>query len=237
MNNYFRSILEIVYFLSGPSLVYVAYKALKQIEIAKDHLAVAKKDILIRAERESANLAAKQCEFLINEIIPLVNEIDEIIRSNNYPNIKIDKMLIKEFTKAELLSLPKETLKEIIKMQKALLKENDCALLGKIQNVVNKLEAFSTYFVNGIADEAIAFNAVGKQFCSFCIDYYYVIAIVRNKESKNHYCELVRLYEIWANSLNQIEYELEVRQLAKNMEDITSKMEKIQNNTINIIGK
>ncbi|MCI0510961.1 MULTISPECIES: hypothetical protein [Chromohalobacter] len=55
-----KEILELVYYVSGPLLVVVAFLALGQIRVAKDQLKAQKKAVAISAKRDALRITAEQ---------------------------------------------------------------------------------------------------------------------------------------------------------------------------------
>ncbi|MDD5223876.1 MAG: hypothetical protein PHE84_07785 [bacterium] len=71
-----QSVLELLYFASGPSLVILGIIGLWQLKIAKD-------TARLNARRQSLSLAAERCEYYIEHIIPLINIFDRAIKDHN----------------------------------------------------------------------------------------------------------------------------------------------------------
>jgi len=121
--------------------------ARNQLLIAKQQLEESQRQLITYSQRQAANLAADKVKEYITEILPLENKLNEELQKINYPKIK---MAVKNFTNDETKEWDQNFSKaflarpiEIIKLE---------------LDIINKLEAFSVYFVKGIADEKVAFN-------------------------------------------------------------------------------
>lgn len=88
-----KNFLEIVYFLSGPALVAIAYIALGQIKVARSQIEEQRKATRISAQRDALKLTSEQIREYGLKIIPLLNILDKAINDNN----------IKFFEKSEII--------------------------------------------------------------------------------------------------------------------------------------
>ena len=78
-----KDILEIIYFLSGPVIAYLAFRALGQINEAKKQVLEAKETRIINSKRDAYKIAAEKCEYYMTTIIPLINNLDRAVKENN----------------------------------------------------------------------------------------------------------------------------------------------------------
>ena len=176
-----KSLIENLYFLSGPIIAVFGFTVVIQIWLAK-------KTIVTSSRRQAAEMAAKQVEIYMNQIIPLHNEFDVKEKTLNIPNGRIKGL--KEYNRVELeKSLPKD---EIMRILNARI---DFIVLHL--KVLNSMEAFSTYFVQGIADEKIGFLSVGQTFCHSIEKYCFDISFSRDDENAEVYLNLTKLYKLW----------------------------------------
>ena len=76
-----RSFLEILYFIAGIGLLFVAFKALEQIRLAKT-------DIKTRVNREAAKEAAAQIAYWMDVIIPSMNTLDRYQDKIHFEKLK-----------------------------------------------------------------------------------------------------------------------------------------------------
>jgi hypothetical protein len=202
--------LELLSFVSGPVLVVVAILALKQISIAKG-------DVQVRSRREAASLATTQCQRYYSEIIPLLNELDELINQKEIPEYRGE---IADFCQDDILKNPTWAIKWLSK--------TDDLLKLWIQ-VLNSLESFAIYFTTGVADEEIAFSTIGLSYCNTVKKLYAFIATGRIKGKNKHFEHIVTLYKLWSSRLEK--YNLEDQ-----LDEMQSKIKSIKVKTIKPIG-
>jgi len=217
-----KSILENLYFLSGPALAVLGLFIFRQIKLAKTQLTIAKQqleesqeELKINSQRQAANLAADKVKEYVNEIIILENKIFDEKLKINFPSYKGE---IKEFTNDEIKDWDKDFLDAFLK------KPDNIALLEL--EIVNRLEAFSVYFIKGIADEKIAFNSIGRAFCDSVRRFYPIITLLRGRKNPNKPYEiLIQLYRCWEQRLETYKIEAEKDELSK---EVKAKLEKLE---------
>src|SRR5580700_3378773 len=73
---YARSVLELLYYLSGIAIAVAAFWGLKQLTISKQ---IAREN----AKREAYKLAADECRYYAKEIVPLKAALRDSITSKN----------------------------------------------------------------------------------------------------------------------------------------------------------
>ena len=201
-----KSIVENLYFLSGPLLAFFGmmilfqvYYAKKSIKLAKSQLIQAKEHLKTISQREAATIAAERINFFTANIIPIGDNLYKERKKINFPlfNGKIDSFKHKEIQNWDL-DFKKSFLEHGLKNPK---------ILG--QELINNLEGFSAYFTNGIANEKIAFSSVGTAFCSYVEKYYPFICLMQNSTNVNNpYCNIIELYGMWKNRMKIMESEL-----------------------------
>lgn len=177
----FRSILEIIYFITSPLLLAVAVIGLRQIDIAKE-------TSILNDKRTSFTLAAEQCRYFIEKIIP---EVDKI-------SISMEAKGIKNFGKAKLeLNDKKEK-----SMEYTINNEPGIAEL-QISSVyvLNLLDGFSTFFIAGVAEETVAFSALGITFVQ-AVDKLFPILCWGQDETAG-YNSLISLYIKWKDKIEK----------------------------------
>jgi hypothetical protein len=208
-----RPIFELLYFASGVGLLAVAFFALRQIRIAKT-------DIVVRSKREAASIAATQCERYYKEIIPLANKFDLLLTEKEIPAYN---SAIGDFTREHLLEEGGPS------FCAGYVKKGDREFAGKVVEMLNALESFAVYFTEGIGDERIAFDSVGKTFCYTVAQYYPFIASVRRRGGDNYYNDVVKLFELWnARSTGS--------RLRGQLEEISAGLAFIEEKCINPLG-
>ncbi len=180
-----KSIVENLYLLCGPLLTILATTGVIQIIIAK-------KALVISSKRDAANLAAQQLRDYGERIIPTMTKYDlALLKEKILPS----KMGIGEFNRVDLI----EKLGQMAYTAKR--KELQKFLVLEL-NALNALEGFSTYFTKGVADEQIAYSAIGRTFCASVEGYYFVISDCRPKNDSS--CQnIIELYKIWSVRLQK----------------------------------
>ncbi len=207
-----KSLVENLDSLSGPVIAILGIVGILQLKMTK-------RAIFISSKREAASLSANQIEIYNNQIIPLQN-----ILFNQEVKEKIERvdMIIGEFHIEAIKEKlgEKKTRKHVIERLQ---------LVSPILSVINAMEAFSTYFVKGVADEEIAYSSVGRTFCESVEDYYFDIATCIDKGEENRFQNIIELYKIWSARLKK-------EKLAKDKEAIIKKMNEIKDDKVNPIG-
>lgn len=206
-----KSIVENLYFLSGPVLSLLGIVAILQ-------LLMTKKAMITNARREAANIAAQQIDVYNNSIIPLYNELFllETKKKVSAPPIKPGPFRHKYLTQ----NMGEKKCLQIM--------EKRLPLTLPILQVLNAVEAFSTYFIKEVADEEIAFSAVGQTYCSSIESMFFDIASGRDVDDQS-FQNMIELYRLWNNRL-------EKQSLLKEKSKITQKLENVQENKVNPIG-
>jgi hypothetical protein len=208
-----KSLIENLNYLSGPILAIVGFAAIIQIRLAK-------KAIVISSQRQAAELATRQIDFYSKEIIPLQEEFNKIEKEKQIDRITID---FTEFTEEYIE-------KTIGKEKKEAIYDQRYKVMIPILRVLNSLEAFSTYFTKRVADEEIAYSAVGRTFCATIEEHHFDISLILGSEHEDKaYQNLISLYRLWSARIKK-------EQLSLQKEKILTELEAIKDTKINPIG-
>lgn len=206
-----KSILENIYFLSGPIIALFAVAGVFQLFLTK-------KAIKINSQRESANIAAQQVREYSTNIIPLINKYNFALRKEKIKPVDIE---LGPFRRSYLeKKLGKERVREI---QIERLRTTIFLL-----EMLNSLEAFATYFTKGVADEEIAYPSIGKTFCFTIESHFFDIGCCR-KEEDYSYQNIIELYEIWKGRMKK-------EKLTKQQKEILKELMNIKSDTVKPIG-
>jgi hypothetical protein len=204
----FLKTLEGLNYLSTMGLLVVAIIGLKQLRISKQLSRVA-------ARRDAFRLANEQVKYFLESIIPLINDLNRLINDKNVTFFKVSTFEMEEgAVKVKLTQGNKAAMSELVQIVDPLL------------GTLNALEAFSTYFTSKIADERIAFQAVGKTYCRSVTTYMPALILLGEGE---HYKNIVELYRIWQERFDQ-------QVLSNEKDKIEKKLEKIKDQNIVPIG-
>ena len=145
--------LEIIYFISGPAVAVFAFLALGQIRVAREQLEAQRRSLQISSKRDALRLTAEQLAEYSAKIVPLINAFDDGVESEN----------VTFFSKFKV-----EVFQDSIKVSPLIndIDINDAMKVGRqFVDAANALEAFSSYFSSGVADEGMAYLSVGTTFC------------------------------------------------------------------------
>jgi hypothetical protein len=208
-----RPIFELLYFASGVGLLIVGLFALRQISLAKTN-------ILVRSSREAAAIAASQCERYHKDIIPLWDKFDLIRAERGIPDYNLT---IGDFTLEHVHDLGEAW------PCKWLTKMNDREFAALCVETFNALESFAVYFTEGVGNERIAFESVGKTFCNNVVQCYPMVAVVRRRGGSNYYNNIVKLFELWYPRLAGEE-------LRGQLQEITTRLSLLEHKCVEPLG-
>lgn len=210
-----KSVLENIYYLSGVIIAILGFAVIIQLKLTK-------KAIITSSQRQAAELAGKQVEIYSN----VIKDQDEIFLYENEKKIEPKKIIgLKKFDENELEKIIGK--KALIDNKLFLLENLDYTKM--ISNSLNSMEAFATYFASGIANEEIAFSALGSSFCFSVEKYSLIICVSRNDKDDLTYNNIVKLYDIW-NS--RIKSQKIINDLEKNKVELL----KLKKEKIDILG-
>jgi hypothetical protein len=212
---YFKNLLEIIYYLSGPALVIIACIALNQITLTKNQIEEQKKATRITAKRDAMRLTSDQIKEYGLTIIPIINILDKKIEEKEIQFFKKSKVIIRE---DGIKVKPYSDDKEIEKLKD---------LMNEFLNVTNALEGFSSFFISGCADEKLAYKSLSTTFCNSVKN---ILPLIVMLSSNRHaFSATLELFTIWNNRLESEELYYQKKELE---EKLKSKKEK----TIKTIG-
>ena len=212
----FRDILEIIYFISGPLLVLIAYGALSQIKVAKEQLEEQRKFSQIASKRDALKVTSEQITSYGSDIVPLQNIYHK----------KIESEEIKYFSKSTVEVNGNEIRMEPCK-DKAEFKKLEL-ILEEYTNVLNRMEGFSVFFMSGVADEKIAYLSLSDTFCTFVKEAMPLLLLL--DPDKNRFTATTSLFFTWNSRL-------ESESLKKQKELLDKKIKNNQPQTVKFVGE
>ncbi|MFM4846994.1 hypothetical protein ACEUDP_20040 [Aeromonas caviae] len=193
--------VEIIYLISGPTLVFFAYKALEQIKVARETSRT-------QSRRESIRLAAERCEFFHKEVEPEITkffsrlkEMDITFLEKCEVNIEAGKIKFKAYKDDEEL--------------KKLVNE-----LDTFASLFNKLELFSMYFTGRIANEEFAYHALGKTYCKLVEKLIPLLMMNMFKDECRH---IMSLFFVWHPRLEKINNQKRKDELKQELSELNEK--------------
>jgi hypothetical protein len=139
------------FFFGGIVLAAIAGAGLLQIIIAK-------RSLQVTSRRDAYRLASERVHHFLTVIIPLTDMLDQKINSTGISCFEKSTFKVREKS-IEINAVGFEEDKEK-------LKEIGAELLA----VLNSLEGFAVYFTSGLADELVAYRAVGRAFLDITED-------------------------------------------------------------------
>jgi len=191
-----KQILEILYFLSGPVVAYLAYKALGQIKEAR-------KTRVVNAKREAFTITAEKCEFYMSTIIPLIDKVDEELRIRNINVLKNSTFTVTDHGLKINIKFASEEERRIVFLELPTL------------DLFNKIESFCLFFVSGVAEEKLGYLTVGNTF-SHTIKRY--LPLIGQLSIEGHYQNTMQLFTIWNNRREKEKLETSKKAIDKKLE-------------------
>ncbi len=195
-----KEILEYIYLLSSPAIVFVAYKALGQIKITRE---IARTN----SKREAFKVTAQECRYFSEKIIPLIDALDE----------KIENLDIQFFTKSEVkIENNSIQVKPFVKYKH----HNDTfdEISLNLVSLMNSLSDFSMFFISGVADERLAYNSVSTTYCGTIEKLAPILVPAAGDDAES----TLRLYMIWHNRKEKEEAIKEKKKLDKKIKENSS---------------
>jgi len=181
-----RPFAEFLYFISGLGLLITAIYALKQLNLTK-------KSMSIQAKRDSLRITSEQCEKYLNHIICLKNKFDEQVKQNNIA-----------FFNGWNVSFNNNSI--IAKHDGPVDDRNLDIIAPSFLNVLNAMEAFSSYFVSNLADENVAYFTVGTTFIK-SIENLIPLFCFYKLQNDGYFKNIINLYILWKKRNKLIELE------------------------------
>jgi len=171
-----KSILEIINYLSAPVLVFLAYKGLEQIKVARE-------TNKINSKRDAFKIAAEQCNTFKDIVIPYAKNLSDEIKKKDIKffemfDVKIDGNMLKVQPKQKI-------------------PDEEYDKLDSLEHLIafhNSLEGYALYFTSGVAEDLIGFNTTGKAFCNMVEQYLPLLAVDFNG---GNYKNIKKLYFHW----------------------------------------
>lgn len=172
-------LLENFYYISGIALFIVGiWQITSAVKLAQK-----------KTEREAITFTSQLCDRFYKELIPQVDELDEIIEQYEFT---FSKDVIEK--NGDLFISKKDLLKYI----NLSTNEESMDAFKKFLYLANLYEAFSTYFVKGVADSKVGFEIIGKSYCH-AIRSLVPILVVGSQDKR--YPSIIQLYKSWNNKL------------------------------------
>ena len=193
--------------LASLAVLWVAVRGLKSLRLTREGM-------LNQANREARACAIERSEEFAREIIEMNASIVNTFAALRIPvfvedaaRVKFDPDPLDELPRAAewFGKLPAETQSECIQM-------------------LNRLEAWSMYFTQQLADSTVAFGPCGPYFCSRVVQFYACLLLMRNNdESSGKYPNLVALFKDWIAELEDEKRGLQRGHLLEQLAELQAK--------------
>jgi hypothetical protein len=189
-------------------LIVVAGRGLRSLHLAKV-------DINARSQREARSCAIARCEEMATEIISTTGEIITRLVALKLPlfvqsgdAVRFDPDASEQVGKAQswLAQVPPDLYSDCIKL-------------------LNKIEAWSMYFTNGVADHEIAFGPCAPVFCSMIVRFYPILLVRRAGNSSGQFPNAVKLFKNWRAQLDDQQHGQRLQALIQGMQDLQNRRE------------
>jgi hypothetical protein len=175
-------------------------------------LNIAKNDIQTRSRREAASLAALQHDRFVERVMPLYENLLEAMNENKIPRLAYPpEGAVANFDENQL---------QTPQAQEWL--NNAKPLLDNAVTYLNALDAVAVYFMNGIADEELAFPAMGRPFCRQ-VERVQLILAYHQSIAPHSYDAIISLYNIWKERVNKLHLESQVDALTGRLKDYSDR--------------
>jgi hypothetical protein len=92
------------------------------------------------------------------------------------------------------------------------------AISKEFLQVFNATDAFSVFFNSGLADEQVAFSAVGATYCHTVREYLAELMI-----TPGHFDNVLKLFFLWNDRIQSQRLETQRQQIEKNLADVQNK--------------
>nr|WP_298926528.1 hypothetical protein [uncultured Allomuricauda sp.] len=201
-----KSIVENLSLLSGPIVAILGIVAILQLRLTK-------KVMKTNSEREAASLASQEIRVYNNSIIPLLDDLYFFEQENKLTRPKIEIGQFNEKYLIEQLGLKKYA---------QLFKEREKPIV-KIIAIINALEAFATYFTGGVADEKLAFSAVGASYCYHVESMFFDLSTAIKDENDKNFQNVIELYHIWNDRIKKQKLTNQLEKLGQSIKSIDDK--------------
>jgi hypothetical protein len=187
-------------------LIVVAWRGLSSLGLTQ-------KDMLTRAKRDARQTAITRAEEWASEIVPMNYEVLRQFAANNIPvfvktpaQVRFDPDNQTDLQAAQdwVNKLPGDTQRQSL-------------------TVVNRVEAWSMYFTNGLADSKVASGPCAAPFCSLIIQNYALLLIFRAMPSSGKFPNTITLFKAWLADLDEQERGLKKGALLRALRELQSK--------------
>ena len=171
-----RPIIEFLYFVGGIGLCVMALIAYR----------FTKKTLSINSKRDSIKVAVEQNEYYLKNIVPLHLKLNKIIEENNIQYFNGWNVIIKSGN--------------IIVENNGIIKKDNLEVIADCCiDTLDAMEAFSVYFISGLADEEVAYSSVSSSYIAVIEK---LLPLFKEFIKCGHYRNILKLFWLWKSRNN-----------------------------------
>jgi hypothetical protein len=192
-----RGVIEVVYFLS---VAIAAWLGLRQLTLTKNLADAAVKELTLtqkladsNSRREAVKLAAVQCKYLAEEVVPAYDTLGE---KHNREGLTFMRIVVGQ--PPAFLVRNGEIVHANYNMQT--LATEFAKVNREVVTYLNMAESFAIPFAAGVAADDIGFQETANSFCLGITSCMPAIFFIRQTQNVR-YVSALKLYEIWSNRL------------------------------------
>jgi len=194
--------LELLYYVAGIAIAVFAYKGLEQLTIAKQ-------TAVNSATPESFKLAAEQCRYFAEIVLPAGTAAVNAIRAQ--PSVAT------LFTAVNFTVSQGQIQKHNFSLKS--LNSELPKVMDPLVDFVNKMEAFAMFFTARVADETVAYRETAIPFSEMCALAIPMIYFLR-ENNRGRYDSTIELLEIWHNRLRADKLTKDMVAIEANLKDV-----------------
>jgi hypothetical protein len=202
MINTLRPYLELLYFITGgPVLAIFAFLALKQITVAKQNARTA-------SQREAYRIAAEQVKSYANEVVPLLNELDGLIKEKSIEIFSNAEIVVEDSGVRVKNKWSDGDLDKLVEIAPTLV------------TALNRLEVFALFFTSRVASEQVAYSSIGATYVRSVKK---LLPSFIGLANQNNYENILKLFLLWHQRREAERLELEKAEIQKRLRKIEGK--------------
>lgn len=198
-----RNWLEVLYFISGVVVMFLIGFGLRQLFLAKEQIETTKEIFKTQSRRAAVEAAVIECRVFSEAVVQTSLALDKYCKDNSITYFK-DAV----FTRTDdgfSVDISKTNHDDIEKLEGA---------EEIINRFINGLEAFSLFFLSGVADENIAFHTNAKTFIKLAEEAFKIFPICADKDDAE---PIKALYFMWHKKYEAKKLKIEQKEISKKL--------------------
>lgn len=184
------------YVTAGPVLAIIAFIGLRQIKVSKD-------SIRINSKRDAYKIAAEQCGNFASKILPLFGKFEEDLKTKN----------IKFFDKFDI-RIERDAIN--VKLKDAISQKDLKKIYSSeyLSDLLNSLEGYSMYFVQGVAADNVGYFTTGKGYCGIIKE---LIPLLFHEFKEGYYRNTYQLFLKWNNRVEDERLRMQKKEIEEKL--------------------